>query len=100
MLGKNYDQRSENLYCFYQYWEIVTKRGFEYSGLQVTVAVCFIFDILRREWEQNGCDVEELKYLCLALDVLCDELNPNNVSYCPTAYLEEIKNYYIQNHNG
>ena len=44
--------------------------------------------------------MEELKYVCLALDVLCDELNPNNVTYCPTAYLEEIKNYYIQNHNG
>ena len=87
-------------YFFYQYWEIVSKRGFEYSGLQVTVAVSFIFDILILEWEEKSWDVEELKYLCLALDVLCDELNPNNFAYCPTAYLEELKNYYIQHHNG
>ena len=78
-------------YFFYQCWEIVTKRGFEYSGRQVTVAISFIFDILRLEWEENGWDAEELKYLCLALDILCDELNPNNFTYFPTAHLEEIK---------
>ena len=58
-------------YFFYQYWEIVSKGGFEYSGLQVTVVASFISDILRLEWEENGWDVEEFKYLCLELDVLC-----------------------------
>ena len=34
-------------YLFYQYWDIVSRRGIEYSGLQVTVATTFIFDYLR-----------------------------------------------------
>ena len=33
-------------YFFSQYWEIVNKRGTEYSGLAVTVATSFIFDFL------------------------------------------------------
>ena len=37
-------------YFFSQYWEIVNKRGTEYSGLAVTVATSFIFDILRVEY--------------------------------------------------
>ena len=60
-------------YFFHQYWEIVTKRGVEYSGLQVTVTTSFIFDILRIEWEENNWDVEEFRYMCLALDAFCDE---------------------------
>ena len=70
-------------YFFHQYWEIVNKRGAEYSGLQVPVAPSFIFDILRVEWEENGCD----------------ELNPNNFIYCQSAYLDQLKNYYLKN-NG
>ena len=86
-------------YFFHQYWEIVNKRGVEYSDLQVTIATSFIFDILRVEWKENGWDVEELKYVCLALDAFCDELNPNNFIYCQSAYLEQLENYYLQN-NG
>ena len=87
------------LYFIHQYWEIVNKRGVEYSDLQVTIATSFIFDILRVEWEENGWDVEELKYVRLALDAFLDELNPNNVIYCQSAYLDQLKNYYLQN-NG
>ena len=87
------------LYFIHQYWEIVNKRGVEYSDLQVTIATSFIFDILRVEWEENGWDVEELKYVRLALDTFWDELNPNNVIYCQSAYLDQLKNYYLQN-NG
>ena len=78
-------------YLFSKHWEIVNKRGAEYSGLEVTVATSFIFDILRAEWVKNGWDVEELKYLCLAMD------NPNNFIYCQAAYLDDLKNYYQQN---
>ena len=88
------------IFCFFhQYWEIVNKRGVEYSDLQVAIATSFIFDILRVEWEENDWDVEELKYVRLALDAFCDELNPNNFSYCQSAYLDQLKNYYLQN-NG
>ena len=44
-----------NIFCFFhQYWEIVNKRGVEYSDLEATIATSFIFDILRVEWEENG----------------------------------------------
>ena len=66
-------------YFFSQYWEIVNKRGTEYSGLAVTVATSFIFDILRVEYLNSP-----------------DELNPNNFIYFQAAYLEELKNYYTQ----
>ena len=36
-------------YFFHQDWQIVSKRGLEYSGLQVTVTTSFIFDYLRLE---------------------------------------------------
>ena len=78
-----------------EYWEIVNRRDTEYSGLAVTVAKSFAFDILRVEWVENRWDVEELKYLCLVMDNSPDELNPNNFIYCQAA-LEELKNCYTQ----
>ena len=48
----------------------------------------------------NGWNIEDFKrYLCLAIDASCEELNPNNFLYCQVTYLDEIKNYYTQN-NG
>ena len=67
-------------YFFHQYWQILSKRGLEFSGLQVDVATSFIFDYLRLEWLENGWDVAQLKHLCLALDASCDELNPTSLS--------------------
>ena len=55
-------------YFFHPYWEIVNKRGIEDSDLQVTITTSFIFDILTVEWEENGWEGEELKYVCLTLD--------------------------------
>ena len=99
-----FDLNSHNFkkifYFLHQYWEIINKRGFEYSGLQVTVATSFIFDILRIEWEENNRDKEELKYLCLVLDNLCEELNSNNFIYCQYAYLDHLKIYYFENNNN
>ena len=99
-----FDSNSYNFkkmfYFFHQYWEIISKRGVEYSGLQVTVATSFIFDILRIEWEENNWNIEKLKYVYLALDNLCEELNPNNFIYCQYAYLDNLKIYYLENNNN
>ena len=76
--NKNICNFKKIFYFFYKYWEIVDRRGVEYSGLQVTIATSFIFDVLRGEWIENNWDVEELKYLCLTLDNSPAELNPNN----------------------
>ena len=63
------------------------------------VATSFIFDILRIEWENSGWNIEELKYLCLAIEASCDELNPNNFIYCHVWFIDEIKIYYKQDIN-
>ena len=99
-----FDSNSYNFkkmfYFFHQYWEIINKRGVEYGGLQVTVATNFIFDILRIEWEENNWNIKKLKYVYLALDNLCEELNPNNFIYCQYAYLDNLKIYYLENNNN
>ena len=38
--------------------------------------------------------------MCLALDNLCEELNPNNFIYSQYAYLDHLKNYHLENHNN
>ena len=58
-----------------------------------------MFDYLRPELLENGWDVTELKYLCLTLDASCDDLNPSKFVNFPYAYLDKLKNYYMQ-HNG
>ena len=78
---------------------MVNNRGVEYNDLQVTIGTSFIFDISSVEWVENSWDVEELKYVCLALDAFCDALNPNNFFHCHSAYLDQLENYYLQN-NG
>ena len=37
---------------FFNYWKVVAKRGTELSGLQVTIATSYIFNILQVEWEK------------------------------------------------
>ena len=37
--------------------------------------------------------------MCLAIDASFEVLNPNNFTYFPAAYIDEIKNYYIQNND-
>ena len=39
---------------FLKYWEIVAKKGTEYSGLEVFVVTSYIFDMLQDEWQMNG----------------------------------------------
>ena len=99
-----FDSNSYNFknffYFLHQYWEIINKRGVEYSGLHVTVATSFIFDILRIESEENNWDIEELKHLCLSLDNLCEKLNRNNFTYCQYTYLDHLKNYHLENNNN
>ena len=89
----------KKFYFFHQYWQVVNKTGLEYSGLQVNIAKGFIFDYLRLEWLENGWNVAESRYFCLALDAFCDDLNPNKFVHFPYAYLDELKNYYTQ-HTG
>ena len=38
------------IFClFFNYWKVVAKRGTELTGLQVTIATSYIFNMLRVE---------------------------------------------------
>ena len=50
--------------------------------------------------KKNGWDVEELKWICVALDHTYDILNPNYFTNCRFAYLDHIKTCYYLEHNG
>ena len=64
------------IFClFFNCWRLVAKRGYRLSGLQVTIATSYIFNMLRLEWEINNWDINELKYLTSAMDTLPDKLN-------------------------
>ena len=87
----------KKFYFFFQYWHIVEKRGVELDDLHVTVRTSFVFHYLHLEWLDNDCDVQELKFLCLAMDQMPDELDPNNFVNLQYSYLVTLKNYYLNN---
>ena len=37
---------------YFKYWKVCAKRGTDLSSLQVTVAMSYIFNMLRVEWEK------------------------------------------------
>ena len=59
-----------------------------------------LFIYLRSEWEKVNQDIEELKYICAALDNGCEDLNPNYFADCKFGYLEHLKNYCYLENNG
>ena len=37
--------------CFYKYWNYTSKRGTEYTELEVTFQTSFIYMLLKMEWD-------------------------------------------------
>ena len=85
---------------FWKYWDYVSKRRTEYTALEVLVMTNVLFMHLRSKWEKVSWDIEELKYICAALDNGCEDLNPNYFINCKFAYLEHLKTYYYLENNG
>ena len=79
----------------WKYWDYTSKRGTDYSTLEV-----LLLTNLRTRWGKNGWDVEELKWIYVALDHNDDILNPNYFTNCRFAYLDYIKACYYLEHNG
>ena len=88
---------------FWKYWDYVSKRGTEYTALEVLevlVGTNVLFMHLRSEWEKVNWDIEELKYICAVLDNGCEDLNLNYFIDCKFAYLEHLKTYYYLENIG
>ena len=84
----------------WKYWDYTSKRGTDYNALKVVLLTNVLSMDLRNQWEKNGWDVEELKWICAVLDHNSDILNPNYFSNCRFAYLDHIKTCYSLEHNG
>ena len=54
------------------YWTEIEKRNVEYSCLEVFFATVVSYQNLSVEWTNNNWKIEELKYITLALDCLCE----------------------------
>ena len=79
---------------FYKYWDAASKKGPEYSALEVFLFTNVLFMHLGTEWEKLGWDVEELKWICSALDNNFEILDPNYFKDFKFAYLDHLKKYY------
>ena len=53
---------------FYKYWDYLSKRGTQYTAFEVLMLTNVIYMNLRLKWENEKCDIEELNYICHALD--------------------------------
>ena len=49
---------------------------------------------LRSKCEKHKWDIEELNYICSALDYNCKDFDPTFFTDCRYAYLDHIKTHY------
>ena len=77
---------------FHKYWDAVSKRGTEHTSLEV--------ELLKIDWDKNGWNTDELKYICYLLDARFDDLDPNYFIRKEFAYLNHVKTwYYLQEYD-
>ena len=85
---------------FYKYWDYTSKRGTQYSALEILLLTNVINMDLRSKREKQTWDIEELNYICLALDNICEDFDPTFFTDCRSAYLDHIKTCYYLEKNG
>ena len=77
---------------FHKYWDAVSKRGTEHTSLEV--------ELLKIDWDKNGWNTDELKYICYLQDARFDDLDPNYFIRKEFAYLNHVKTwYYLQEYD-
>ena len=75
---------------FYKYWDYTSKRGTQYSALEVLLLTNVSYMDLRSKWEKQKRDIEELNYICLALENNCEDFDPTFFTDYRSAYLDHI----------
>ena len=77
---------------FHKYWDAVSKRGTEHTSLEL--------ELLKIDWDKNGWNTDELKYICYLLDARFDDLDLNYFIRKEFAYLNHVKTwYYLQEYH-
>ena len=86
---------------FFKYWDYASKRGNRYTAFEVLMLTNVIYMDLRSKWENQNWDIEELNYICHALDNNCEDLDLHVLTDHQSAYLDHIKTwYYLEKNNG
>ena len=80
-----------------QYWSKASKRNVECTCLEVFFSTAVLFQGWRTVWEKNELDIDELKVVCMALDCVCAEIDPNKFIGKETEYIERLKTFYQEN---
>ena len=85
---------------FFQYWELVRRRGRGLNDLEVSVMTGITYAYLKNDWLKNEWDLRELDFFCGGIDVLYEDFDPNYFIDNKFANLEHLKNCYYFEHNG
>ena len=78
-------------------WSEASKQNVEYTCLEVFFSTAVLFQGLRTVWEKNEWDIDKLKVVCMALDCLCAEIDPNKFIGKETEYIARLKTFYQEN---
>ena len=62
---------------FYKYWDYASKRGTQYTAFEVLILTNVLCMDLRTKWENLNWNIEELNYICLAIDNNSEDFNPS-----------------------
>ena len=84
----------KNFGLFLKYWNYCSERGGQYTSLEVNILKSFIYDKLKELWLTNQWNVDELNWICYALDHNHSRLDPTNLLNNQFAYLYHAKNSY------
>ena len=80
-----------------QYWSEASKRNVEYTCLEVFFSMAVLFQGLKTVWEKKEWDIDELKVVCMVLECLCAEIDPNIFVGKETEHIECLKTFYQEN---
>ena len=93
----------EKIFGFFNlYWNYgLQRRDQQINELEYFNLSKFFYDRLAIEWFKSKWNIEELNWICLAMDNNNDILNPNNFLNDKFAYLDHLKTcYYLNKNNG
>ena len=76
-------------------WHYVSKREIRYSTLEVFVKTHFIYEALEIEWEKIKWCLDELKWICSAIDVKGSMFDPDFFIDNEWCYLSHEKTVII-----
>ena len=78
-----------------QYWDCVNKRmSGEYTGIQCFVHASLIKNHLETQWNLIKWDGDQLTWICDALNVKYEPLNPNYFINDRVVYMNHLQNFY------